>query len=102
MIVTEIKHINTDGELYEGDVIKFNNADKVFFVVERTIMVPHVDENDTSFIEEYVVRKLNGNDVNALSYDEKNETKRISFPSGNAPMKVDHMFIVGKMFKSYQ
>jgi len=101
MLVIETKHINTDGQVYEGDVIKLNNADHVFFVVERTIMVPSITEEDSTFKEEYVIRKLNGNDVNNLSYESNNETKRISFPSANAPMKVDHLFIVGKMLKTY-
>jgi len=101
MLVLETKHVNSDGQIYEGDVIKLNNADQVFFVVERTIMVPSITEEDSKFVEEYVVRKLSGNDINSLSYDVNNETKRISFPSANAPMKVDHLFVVGKMLKTY-
>jgi len=101
MIPTELKHINEDGQLTEGDVIKFNNADHVFFVVERIIMTPSITEEESKFVEEYVARKLNGDDLNKLSYDSNNDVKRFSFPDGNAPMKTDHIFIVAKMFKSF-
>jgi len=101
MLVKETQHINSDGELYEGYVIKLNNADTVFFVVERTIMVPSIDEEDSKFVEEYVIRKLDGRTPEELVYNSNNETKRISFPSANAPMKVDHVFVVGTMMKSF-
>ncbi|GJQ44119.1 MAG: hypothetical protein JETCAE03_36170 [Ignavibacteriaceae bacterium] len=101
MIPTDLKHINEDGQILEGDVLKFNNSDKVFFVVEKVIMVPNITEDDTIINEEYVARKLDGNVLEQLSYNSNNETKRFSFPSGNAPMKIDHAFVVGKMFKNF-
>jgi len=97
----EIKHLNTSGELVEGHIFKINNSDHVFFIVEKIIGVAKFDEEETPILSEvYVARKLDGQAIGELVYNSNNEVKRLSFEEGE-PIKLEHVFVYGQMFKSF-